>query len=109
MRTELGMGIIIIGIILSCVWIGGYIWFLGDANIININIEKPYLTEYNQCNAKLNGCIESKTPSCAPVVCKTGADSIVFTVMGFILALIGWGSYFYTLNKINKLEEKKKK
>ncbi len=65
-----------------------------------ITIERPYLTEYEQCSSDYVELAASKTPSCAPVECRTGGTGILWSIIGAIFGLIGFGLYFYSLRKI---------
>jgi hypothetical protein len=69
-RIEVGQTIL--SMIILAVFVTVY-----SAILINdgkITIETSYKAELDQCENKLEECIESKTPSCAPCVCSKSGD-----------------------------------
>ena len=100
MRTqEWIMGIILAGLIMTPLC---FILVSGGT----IKIERPYLSEYNQCKQQVNDL--ERSIQCPDVRCNCGSNGLLWTIIGAIFGMSGYGMYFYALHKTNKLEEKAK-
>ena len=74
-----------------------------------IKIERPYKTEYNQCQTQLEVCKESLIPKCPVVKVDCGWEN---KIMPLILILYMWcliGFIMYKIDKQNKPLKKKKR
>jgi hypothetical protein len=90
-------------ILFSTIFVVFYVYhFAAQGRII---FERPYLNEYTQCKADLKQA--QVAVQCPEVKCNCGSSGIVWTIVGGIFGLAGYVMYFFTMNKLNKLLEKK--